>query len=122
MKSLNVFAGAFVDRSAHRRNDPNWIRDMLGSPEARFAPVWRNRCLIDGNPPRAALLRTMRVGSRMKGRIRRKCGGGGARAGRRQAVEVIAASHTDCHSGVHGVDAFACSVVRWRVGVLGAAR
>ncbi|MED5420468.1 MAG: NAD(+) diphosphatase [Pseudomonadota bacterium] len=61
MKSLNIFAGAFVDRSGHRRNDPNWIRDMLGSPEARFAPVWRNRCLIDGNPPRAALLRHAKV-------------------------------------------------------------
>ncbi len=56
MKSLNVFAGAFVDRSGHRRKDADWIRDALKSPDARFAPVWRNKCLVAGDPPQAALL------------------------------------------------------------------
>jgi NAD+ diphosphatase len=56
MKPLNVFAGAFVDRSGHRRKDPEWIRRALENPDARFAPVWRNKCLVEGDPPRAALL------------------------------------------------------------------
>jgi len=56
MKTLNIFAGAFVDRSGHRRKDPGWINDVLRSPDARFAPVWRNKCLVEGDPPRAALL------------------------------------------------------------------
>ena len=56
MKSLNVFAGAFVDRSGHRRKDPDWIRNALHSKDARFAPVWQNKCLVNGDPPRAALL------------------------------------------------------------------
>ena len=32
------------------------MRTMLASPDARFAPVWKDRCLVDGDPPKVALL------------------------------------------------------------------
>ncbi|MDG2375553.1 MAG: NAD(+) diphosphatase [Woeseiaceae bacterium] len=56
MKNFNVFAGAFVDRSGHRRHDPDWLARTLRSPNARFAPVWYDKCLVDGDPPGVALL------------------------------------------------------------------
>lgn len=56
MKNLNVFAGAFVDRSGHRRQDPDWLARTIRSPDACFAPVWHDKCLVDGDPPGVALL------------------------------------------------------------------
>lgn len=56
MKHHNVFAGAFVDRSGHRREDPDWLADAIRSPDACFAPVWNDKCLIDGDPPGVTLL------------------------------------------------------------------
>lgn len=56
MNRHNVFAGAFVDRSGHRREDPDWLAATIVSTDARFLPVWYDRCLIAGDPPRIALL------------------------------------------------------------------
>ena len=52
----NVFAGAFVDRSGERRKDSDWLAEALASDRARFVPVWGEHCLVDGDPPGAALL------------------------------------------------------------------
>ena len=57
MNSQNVFAGAFVDRSGHRREDPDWLIAAIRSEDARFLPVWRNRCLTRGQSPRVNLVR-----------------------------------------------------------------
>ena len=56
MNGHNVFAGAFVDRSGHRRRDPDWLARAVSNEEAYFAPVWRDKCLIEGEPPRVVLL------------------------------------------------------------------
>ncbi len=56
MEDHNVFAGAFVDRIGERRKDPDWLAEALSSPETRFVPVWRERCLVAGDPPGAVLL------------------------------------------------------------------
>ena len=34
MNGHNIFAGAFVDRSGHRRKDPDWLTDVIASPDA----------------------------------------------------------------------------------------
>lgn len=56
MGSHNIFAGAFVDRSGHRRKDPGWLEEAVNSPDSRFVPVWGDKCLADGEPLRAVLL------------------------------------------------------------------
>ena len=56
MSNLNVFAGAFVDRSGHRRKDPEWLKAAADSPETRFIPVWGDKCLAAGEPFRIVLL------------------------------------------------------------------
>jgi NAD+ diphosphatase len=61
MNGHNVFAGAFVDRSGHRRGDAAWLAETFTAPETRFVPVWRGKCLVTGEPPHIALLEHRRV-------------------------------------------------------------
>jgi len=56
MRHHNTFAGAFVDRSWHRREDPDWLRLASRDPDACFVPVWGDQCLASGEPLRAVLL------------------------------------------------------------------
>ena len=56
MNNQNVFAGAFVDRSGLRREDPDWMATNISSDDARFVAVWHDRCLSVGEPPKIALL------------------------------------------------------------------
>ncbi len=42
----NFYAGAAVDRAAHRRRDANWLRARLFHPATRLVPVWRNQNLV----------------------------------------------------------------------------
>ena len=61
MSRHNIFAGAFVDRSGHRRKDPDWLQEAVNSPESRFVPVWGDKCLAVGEPLRAVLLERSNV-------------------------------------------------------------
>ena len=56
MENHNVFAGAFVDRSGDRRKDPDWLARAMVSEDARFVPVWGDRCLVGGDPVHAIRL------------------------------------------------------------------
>ena len=68
MSDHNVFAGAFVDRSGHRRKDPRWLEKALKSPESRFVPVWGDKCLARGEPLRAVLLERADVAGYLESR------------------------------------------------------
>ena len=56
MEDPNVFAGAFVERTGERRKDPDWLAEALNDRNARFLPVWGDRCLAGGDPPSTVLL------------------------------------------------------------------
>lgn len=56
MNGHNVFAGAFVDRSGHRRQDAAWLKSALAAADTVFVPVWGDKCLATGEPLRAVLL------------------------------------------------------------------
>ena len=53
----NIFAGAYVNRSGHLREDPEWLADAVRSNDSLFAPVWSDKCLAKGEPFRAVLLK-----------------------------------------------------------------
>ncbi|RLA22237.1 MAG: NAD(+) diphosphatase, partial [Gammaproteobacteria bacterium] len=57
MSEHNIFAGAFVDRTGHRREDPEWLATAIESPDARFVPIWGDKCLAAGEPFNAILLK-----------------------------------------------------------------
>ena len=65
MKKHNVFAGAFIDRLGHKRQDRSWLNNLIKSPDARFTPVWNHKCLVDGDPPHITLLKRSAVNSLM---------------------------------------------------------
>ncbi len=56
MSGQNVFAGAFVDRWGHRREDPDWLRQALHSDDSCFVAVWGDKCLASGEPFHTILL------------------------------------------------------------------
>src|SRR5229473_4581910 len=55
MKRRNVFAGPYVDRAGHLRQDAAWFASALADAGSRVVPVWNSRSLIaEGETPRAA--------------------------------------------------------------------
>jgi NAD+ diphosphatase len=57
MQQRNIFAGPYLDRAAHLREDPEWFAAALADERSRAIPVWNSRTLIDeGQGPRAAYL------------------------------------------------------------------
>ncbi len=61
MNGQNVFAGAYVDRSGHLREDPAWLRAAIDDASSHFVPVWGDRLLATGEPVNAVLLRREEV-------------------------------------------------------------
>lgn len=56
MNGQNVFAGAFVNRWGHRREDPDWLITALRGDDSSFVAVWGDKCLASGEPFHAVLL------------------------------------------------------------------
>jgi len=57
MERRNLFAGPYLDRNAHLRQDPAWFERALDDPGSRVIPVWQSRNLVtDEESPRAVLL------------------------------------------------------------------
>jgi NAD+ diphosphatase len=57
MERRNIFAGPYLDRDAHLREDTAWFDAALADPRSRAVPIWNARNLIwEGDAARAALL------------------------------------------------------------------
>jgi NAD+ diphosphatase len=57
MERRNIFAGPYLERDAHLRQDPAWFDQALADPGSRLLPIWNARNLIaDGSSPRAAFV------------------------------------------------------------------
>ncbi len=57
MGRRNTFAGPYLDRAAHLRQDPAWFEAALADRGSRVIAVWNSRNLIAGSsPPHAVLL------------------------------------------------------------------
>src|SRR6266404_5982958 len=55
MPRRNVFAGPYLDRASHLRQDEAWFASALADAGSRVVPVWTSRNLIaQGETPRAA--------------------------------------------------------------------
>jgi NAD+ diphosphatase len=46
-----AYSGGYLDRASYRRSDPDWVAALLDSPRTRLIPVWRDHCLVSGDPP-----------------------------------------------------------------------
>ncbi len=57
MHRQHVFAGPYLDRAAHRREDPDWLEAARADPASRIVAVWNSRHPIaEGEVPHAAFL------------------------------------------------------------------
>jgi NAD+ diphosphatase len=62
MQQRNIFAGPYLDRAAHLRQDPAWFAAALADERSRAIPVWNSRSLIaEGDTPRAVYLELSRI-------------------------------------------------------------
>jgi NAD+ diphosphatase len=48
MERRNTFAGPYLDRAAHMREDPAWFESALIDAASRVVPIWRARSLVTG--------------------------------------------------------------------------
>ncbi|MGW0431786.1 NAD(+) diphosphatase [Micromonospora sp. NPDC003197] len=46
-----TYGGGWLDRASGSRTDPAWLASKLASPGARIIPMWRDQCLVMGEPP-----------------------------------------------------------------------
>ena len=46
MSIRNFYAGADLDRAAHRRDDEAWLREALSQRRTRLVPIWRDKSLF----------------------------------------------------------------------------
>ena len=54
MQYRNVFAGPYLDRASHLRQDDDWFAQAIRDRHSRVVPVWNTRSLIaDQDEPRA---------------------------------------------------------------------
>jgi NAD+ diphosphatase len=51
------YAGLGLDRATDRRDDPAWAAALGSDPRARIRPLWRDECLVAGEPPLPIVLR-----------------------------------------------------------------
>ena len=62
MQHRNIFAGPYLDRAAHLRQDPAWFAAALADERSRAIPVWNSRNLIaEGDNPRAVYWELARI-------------------------------------------------------------
>jgi len=55
MDKQNIFAGAYIDRSGHRREDHDWLRSNAVADDAAYVVVCDDRCSTIDEPPRIRL-------------------------------------------------------------------
>lgn len=50
------YAGLGLDRGGDRRADPEWVAGLAADPRAVVRPLWRDQCLVAGDPPAPLVL------------------------------------------------------------------
>jgi NAD+ diphosphatase len=55
------YAGLGLDRGGDRRADPEWVAGLAADPRAVVRPLWRDQCLVVGEPPAPLVLPAHRL-------------------------------------------------------------
>ena len=51
-----AYSGGTIDRASNQRTDPAFLDATLAAPGARVIPMWRDRCIVTGDPAVPVLL------------------------------------------------------------------
>jgi NAD+ diphosphatase len=49
-ETVLAYSGGFIDRAASQRNDQGWVDATLAEASTRLIPVWRDQCVVSGEP------------------------------------------------------------------------
>jgi NAD+ diphosphatase len=63
------YAGLGLDRAPDRRADPAWMAALAAGPRARVWPLWRDQCLVTGEPPAVVTLPAQAAGGLGAGQL-----------------------------------------------------
>ena len=62
-----MFAGPYLDRAAHLRQDPQWYAEALADKDSRAIPLWNSKNLVlEGENPRACYVEISRVPEQLR--------------------------------------------------------
>ena len=64
-ETVLAYSGGVIDRAANQRSDPSWIDATLADPGTRLIPMWRDQCLVSGEPAVPAILPAAAAGGRL---------------------------------------------------------
>jgi NAD+ diphosphatase len=56
MPAAVPYTGLSLDRATGPRADPAWVAALAADPRARVRPLWRDQCLVAGDPPAPLVL------------------------------------------------------------------
>ena len=55
-ETVLAYSGSVIDRAANQRSDPGWVDATMAAGGARLIPMWRDKCIVSGEPPVPAIL------------------------------------------------------------------
>ena len=55
-ETVLAYSGGVIDRAANQRSDPGWIDAILAKAGTRLIPMWRDQCVVSGEPAVPAIL------------------------------------------------------------------
>jgi NADH pyrophosphatase-like rudimentary NUDIX domain len=51
-----AYSASVIDRAGNQRSDPGWVDATMAADGARLIPMWRDQCIVSGEPPVPAIL------------------------------------------------------------------
>jgi NAD+ diphosphatase len=55
------YSGSVIDRAGNQRSDPGWVDAIMAADGARLIPMWRDQCIVSGEPPVPVMLPVARA-------------------------------------------------------------
>jgi NAD+ diphosphatase len=55
-ETVLAYSGSVIDRASNQRSDPGWVDAIRAADGARLIPMWRDQCIVSGEPPAPVIL------------------------------------------------------------------
>ena len=55
-ETVLAYSGGVIDRASNQRSDPGWVDAILAADGTRLIPIWRDQCIVSGEPAIPAIL------------------------------------------------------------------
>ena len=62
-ETVLAYSGSVIDRAASQRSDPGWVDATLAQASTRVIPMWRDQCVVSGEPAVPVILPAAEAGA-----------------------------------------------------------